>query len=395
MAIYLNDFGVTCALGSSKKEVSRALSCSQETLTLDEQLHVQGKAVYVGKVHAPLPCLGEFEPHFRTRNNALAKIALDQLTESLTKLIEGVSSARIAVVIGTSTSGVAEGEKAMREKLSAGAFPSEFDYQSQELFGPAQFIAKAINATGPAYSISTACSSSSKAMISAKMLLESNMVDVVICGGVDSLCQLTINGFDALESISQGLCDPFAAERDGINIGEAAALFIMSRKASKVRLAGVGESSDAYHISAPEPSGSGAKVSMKAALNQAGVASQDIDYINLHGTGTRKNDDMEAIAVNEVFPNLPFASSTKRLTGHTLGAAGALEAGICWLLLEQQTLPLPQNKNNKALDPTLAPINLVNERQHHAPTYCLSNSFAFGGNNTSVILAKELEYESI
>lgn len=389
MAIYLNEFGVICALGTNKQEVADNLSNGVEPLTLDNMLHVQKKPVYVGRVQGALPTLAEYPATFRTRNNALAQAALAQLMPKLNEFKATIDAERIAVVIGTSTSSVLEGEHAKAYYLEHNCYPDDFDYSCQELYGPAEFIAHAIGAKGPSYSISTACSSSSKALISAKMLLESDIADLVICGGVDSLCSLTISGFDALESISARLCEPFGAERDGINIGEAAALFIVTKQLSQVRLAGIGESSDAYHISAPEPTGSGAIVSMKQALKQAGITEQQIGYINLHGTGTPKNDEMESRAVNAVFACSPPVSSTKRYTGHTLGAAGALEAGICWLLLNNDSMPLPINKNNQAIDPALASINLVKTSQLLKSKYCLSNSFAFGGNNASILLAGE------
>ncbi|KZN48626.1 beta-ketoacyl-ACP synthase [Pseudoalteromonas luteoviolacea] len=394
MTSFINDLGIVCSLGCGQSELKRALkNPEQEYLSVDSELHTSGKTVYVGKVHEALPSLASFPSHYQTRNNALAKLAYTQIEKALVTLSQGVEKKRIGVVIGTSTSGVATGEEAASYFKEHGEFPEHYDYQCQELVAPAHFIADLAGALGPVYAISTACSSSAKAMMTAHMLLDSDLVDIIICGGVDSLCRLTVNGFDALESVSASLCEPFAEDRDGINIGEAAALFIMSKKTSKVALLGAGESSDAYHISAPDPRGSGAISAMQQALVMAGCQASDIDYVNLHGTGTVKNDDMESKAVFDVFADKVNTSSTKRFTGHTLGAAGALEAGLCWLLLDDPQTPLPIHKMTKPRDMSLPQISLVEAAHYIQPKLCLSNSFAFGGNNISLILGTYNEKE--
>ncbi|MBQ4839065.1 beta-ketoacyl-ACP synthase [Pseudoalteromonas luteoviolacea] len=394
MTSFINDLGIVCSLGCGQSEIKQSLkNPEQEYLSLDSELHTSGRPVYVGKVRGKLPSLAPFPSHYQTRNNALAKLAYSQIESAFLTLSQGVEKKRIAVVIGTSTSGVATGEEAALHFKVQGGFPKEYDYQCQELVAPAQFIADLAGALGPVYAISTACSSSAKAMMTAHMLLDSDLADIVICGGVDSLCRLTVNGFDALESVSASLCEPFAQERDGINIGEAAALFIMSNQVSKIALFGVGESSDAYHISAPDPSGAGAISAMQQALEMAGCDVSDIDYVNLHGTGTVKNDEMESKAVFDVFADNVNASSTKRFTGHTLGAAGALEAGLCWLLLDDHQTPLPMHKMTKPRDMSLPQISLVNATNYTKPKLCLSNSFAFGGNNISLILGTRNEEE--
>lgn len=217
---------------------------------------------------------------------------------------------------------------------------------------------------------------------------------MVIAGGVDSLAAMTLNGFDALESMSDGLCNPFGRDRDGINIGEGAAIFVMSKTPAAISLAGCGETSDAHHISAPHPDGAGAIAAMAKALQDADVAASDIDYINLHGTATEQNDRMEAKAVFSVFGSEAPCSSTKRLTGHTLGAAGAIEAGLCWLALTEQTA-LPPHRWDGNGDTELQPIQLTNgslqqcENVQQPPRLALSNSFAFGGNNISLIFERQ------
>jgi 3-oxoacyl-[acyl-carrier-protein] synthase-1 len=218
----------------------------------------------------------------------------------------------------------------------------------------------------------------------------------VLCGGVDSLCRLTLNGFSSLEAVSSERSNPFSVNRSGINIGEAAVLFLMTREANRdhrIALLGAGASSDAHHISAPEPNGRGAQQAMQKALNNAGVQADEIDYLNLHGTATQHNDSMESLAVNAVFPNGVPCSSTKPLSGHTLGAAGALEAAFCWLALspENPDRQLPPHVWDGQADtnlPAMAWVKPGDTLQSHSPRRLMSNSFAFGGNNVSLIIGE-------
>jgi 3-oxoacyl-[acyl-carrier-protein] synthase-1 len=255
----------------------------------------------------------------------------------------------------------------------------------------ADFLATYLGITGPAYTISTACSASGKAFASARRLIKLDLCDAVIVGGADSLCGLTVNGFAALESLSTGCCKPFGRHRNGINIGEAASLFVLSKKPGPVQLLGIGASSDAYHFSAPDPAGTAVITAMEKALHDADKRPNEIDYINLHGTATVLNDAMESKAVNAIFGNKVAASSSKGMTGHTLGAAAALELGLCWMLLaENGNSNLIPNINDDEPDNTLASLHLVkqgelSDRNLHV---CQSNSFAFGGNNVSIVIAK-------
>ena len=236
-----------------------------------------------------------------------------------------------------------------------------------------------------------ACTSGARALLSAHRLLQQGLCDAVICGGVDSLCRLTLNGFSALEAVSAEPCNPFSLNRHGINIGEGAALFLMTRERSPIAFLGGGASSDAHHISAPHPEGLGARMAMAKALTSAGLQAGDINYLNLHGTATAHNDVMESKAVHELFAaDLP-CSSSKPMTGHTLGAAGALEAAFCWLVLSEynQDGLLPPHLWDGQADPALAPLRLVEagERlQRASGRRLMSNSFAFGGNNVALIL---------
>jgi len=222
--------------------------------------------------------------------------------------------------------------------------------------------------------------------MTARRLLAMDLCDAVLCGGVDSLCRLTLNGFTALEAVSAERCNPFSLNRNGINIGEAAALFLMTREPASVALLGAGASSDAHHISAPEPGGRGALQAMRKALAQADLTPEQIGYLNLHGTATQHNDAMESRAVAELFAAGVPCSSTKPLTGHTLGAAGALEAAFCWLSL-QPGATLPPHVWDAVIDPQLPALDFVLPGQTlKGPRNLMSNSFAFGGNNVSLIL---------
>lgn len=382
---YIQAVGLINALGSDLPQVAAALrQGDRQPLSEHWQPLHDGRRVMVGAVPGALPELpGELAVH-NSRNNRLLLAALTQIRAAVEQWRARVGSERIAIVLGTSTSGIDEGI----QTLAAETVPEGYHYCQQELGSPAMFLADYLGVSGPAYTLSTACSSSARAFISAQRLLAADMADVVLVGGADTLCGLTLNGFYSLESLSAGICSPFARDRDGINIGEAAALCLLTREAGPVALLGAGESSDAYHVSAPHPDGLGAEAAMRMALAQGGVTPEQVGYINLHGTGTRLNDEMEAKAVYRLFGDRVPCSSTKALTGHTLGAAGATEAALAWLLLTED-LPLPhQAYAASERDESLAPIDLLLAPQPLVRPLVLSNSFAFGGNNVSLLLAR-------
>ena len=390
MSTCLKEFGVVCALGNNKADVLAALISGEERfLSLDNDLPLD-TAQYVGRVALPED---EALDGITTNNNKLAYLAYQQIASIVQQLTTEYGEHRIAVVIGTSTASIYEGELARKTFENEGQFPEDFRYEVQEMSAPASYIAALANDKGALYGIATACSSSGKALISASALLENGLADVVIAGGIDSLTQLTVNGFKSLESISSSTCRPFSADRDGINIGEAAALFVVTRDDDGIQLLGAGETSDAYHISAPIPDGSGAAQAMAMAINNAKISAEQIDYVNLHGTGTVKNDEMEALAMANVCGAHVFCGSTKHLTGHTLGAAGALELGLCWLLLsdDNNAHKLPANCKDGVYDQRLPQIKLSQGECLDKIHYCLSNSFAFGGNNFSAVIGKKYE----
>lgn len=391
MTAYLNSLGVVCSLGRGPDEVARRLFAGDCSGMRRESGWVPDRSLTVGAVQGDLAAIPTELHQQKSRNNQLLLEAALQIRGDIDHAIERYGRERIAVVLGTSTSGIDEASRGIAHYLQAQQFPADYDYQQQELSAPATFLADWLNIGGPAYVISTACTSSARALMSAQRLLDLNLCDAVLCGGVDSLCGLTLNGFSALDAVSDERCTPFSVNRQGINIGEAAALFIMSKHPAgtqTIALLGAGASSDAHHISAPEPSGRGAAQAMHKALKRAGLQPANIGYLNLHGTATQHNDAMESHAVAQVFPLGVPCSSTKPMTGHTLGAAGALEAAFCWLSLTHGNALAPHLWDGQP-DPALPALQWVIPGQTLAatPQRCLmSNSFAFGGNNVSLII---------
>ncbi len=326
------------------------------------------------------------------RNNRIAVAALEQLRPAIEGALVKHGRDRIGVVMGTSTSGIASTEQAVRFWEASGGYPPGFHALQGVLGGLGEFVAAYLQLSGPVSTISTACSSSGNAFLTARRLLALDQCDAVVVGGIDSLCELTVRGFGSLEALAAQHCRPFTKDRDGINIGEAGAVFLMSRERSQVRFCGGGASSDAYHISAPHPDGEGAFRAMQNALSDAGIEPSDIGYLNLHGTGTVQNDAMECKAVNRLLGEHTPCSSTKTFTGHTLGAAAALEMGLCWLLLTSAgDWRLPPSLHLDDLDPGLVPIAITghNDFERGKPRMCMSNSFAFGGGNVALIIGAD------
>jgi 3-oxoacyl-[acyl-carrier-protein] synthase-1 len=384
--VYLNALGIINALGTDPASVRRGLIAGSTAGMLRRDDLIAGRPVHAGTVEVALPALPAALAAYESRNNRLLTAALRQIRAAVDAALSRHGPKRVGIVIGTSTSGIEEARRALAEFERDGHFPTGYDYRQQEISSPGEYLRRLLGVKGPSWTVSTACTSSAKAFSSARRLILSGLCDAVVVGGVDSLCRLTPNGFGALESLSQGLCNPSSRNRDGINIGEGAALFLMSREPGSVALLGLGESSDAHHISGPDPEGQGAELALRQALGEAGAAS--VDYLNLHGTATQLNDQMENKVVNRVLgPDVP-CSSTKPLVGHTLGAAGATEAAFCWMLLtEEHAAVLPPHVWDGVADPALARVNLCSVG--YSPDLCrvvASNSFAFGGNNACLIL---------
>ena len=391
MSSYLNALGVVCALGIGKAAVAEALFAGRDGSIRREAGWVPGREVALGAARSDLPPVpAELATTRDNRNNRLLLAAALEIEPELRAAIARYGHARIGVIIGTSTTGIDEATQGIGDYRREGAWPAHYRYAHQELGAPAAFLAEWLGLAGPCYGISTACTSSARALLSARRLLRMGLCDAVLCGGADTLSGLPINGFHALEALDGGRCNPFSQHRGGINIGEAAALFLMTRDHGPVQLLGGGASSDAHHMSSPDPQGVGAQAAMRAALADAGLDTSQIDYLNLHGTATEHNDAMESLAVAAVFPLGVPCSSTKALTGHTLGAAGALEAAFCWLSLTDAHHPrrLPPHLWDGQPDPALPALNLIGPQRSLAQgrRHLMSNSFAFGGNNATLIL---------
>ena len=331
---------------------------------------------------------------FDCRNNRLAQMGLrqDGFGEAVQAVAARLGRHRVGIFIGTSTSGILQTELAYRRRdPETGALPADFVYATtHNTYSVADFVRHYFDLEGPAVVVSSACSSSAKVFASASRMMAAGLIDAAVVGGVDSLCLTTLYGFNSLGLVSSQPCRPFDVARNGISIGEAAGFALLERvpdhlDSRAVLLMGLGESSDAHHMSSPHPEGLGARMAMQDALRTARLQAADIDYINLHGTATQNNDAAETLAVTAVFGSATPCSSTKGATGHTLGAAGGIEAVICALALQNDLLPGGVNTNK--LDPALALNYLLDNRQQPV-TRVLSNSFGFGGTNCSVILGR-------
>jgi len=391
---YLNQCGIVCALGHTHSSIkANLLERAQSGLRFTDQWS-PGRSLPLGTVSAQLilPSMAHKPVQQQSRNNQLALAALEQIRMAVDAATAKFGAHRIGVVIGTSTSGIPGTEFAMRQYRHTGTLPDSFHYAQQEMGSPADMLSGELGVSGPAYVHSSACASSAKALASAARLIAMGVCDAVVCGGVDALCEFTVAGFSALESVSPAVCNPLSARRNGINIGEGAALFLMSVDPAAVALAGWGESSDGYHMSAPEPGGRGAKAAISQALQRAGVLPAQIDYINLHGTATQHNDAMEARVVHALFGSGTALSSTKPLTGHALGAASAIEAALCWLAMQDDNPQgvLPMHCWDGEQDPDLPRLNTAGfgSRLNRPIQWALSNSFAFGGANAALVLGR-------
>ncbi len=390
--IYLNALGIVCPLGNDKAAVAAGLFAGDGHGLRMSDAHIPGRSVPVGALAGELPALPPEFGKVNSRNNRVLLAALNQIDAEIREAVERWGADRIGIVLGTSTSGVAEGQRALADLRATGEWPEWFDYQQQEPGSLSDFAARYLSISGPAYTISTACSSSGKTFASARRLLRQGLCDAVIVGGADTLCGLTLTGFAGMEAVSNRVCNPFSANRDGITIGEGAAVFLVTREPAAVELLGVGETSDAHHVSAPDPTGAGAREAMKLALAMADLAPSDVAYVNLHGTATPLNDAMESLAVSELFDRTTPVSSTKPLTGHLLGAAGGVETAFLWLALHPDFDDrLPPHRWDGVADPALPALEFVDETQPiriPARTTMVSNSFAFGGSNVSVLLGR-------
>jgi 3-oxoacyl-[acyl-carrier-protein] synthase-1 len=386
--LQISAYTATSAVGVGKESLVAALEQSKSGLRAND-FGATPLPTWIGRVDGLEELrLPEDLAGWDCRNNRLAWLGLqaDGFLEAVAAARERYGPARIALVLGTSTSSIGETELAYTQLDADGSFPA--DQRRPLVHTPhslAMFVQQALGLEGPAETISTACSSSAKVFASAERLIRLGLVDAAVVGGVDTLCGSVLFGFNSLELVAPEPCRPFDAARNGISLGEAAGFALLERGAGKLELLGYGEASDAHHMSTPHPEGRGAERALDEALARAGLAPDAIDYINMHGTASMKNDEVEGALVARRFPAATHASSTKGFTGHTLGAAGIVEAVISLLAIERGLKP--GTVNTTALDADCGPqIRL--QPAHGEVRYALSNSFGFGGNNCSLVFGK-------
>jgi len=389
--LVISRFSVVNSLGRGSESMLRALRekrsglapCGFETARID---------TYVG----PVPELDDFRVRldlqdYDCRNNRLAQLCLEQdgFAKEIAAARDRYGAGRIGLYLGTSTSGLHTTELAYRRRdPKTGALPADYRYaKTQNAYSLGEFVRRYLGLAGPGFVVSSACSSSAKVLGNAARMIAAGICDAAVVGGVDSLCLMTLYGFHSLGLTSAGPCRPYDVDRDGISIGEGGGFALLERaervESGAIQLLGVGESSDAYHMSTPHPEGLGARIAMQQALDSAGLEPSDIDYVNLHGTATRSNDASEDKAVFEVFGRQTPCSSTKGATGHLLGAAGITEAIISVLAIEDGLMP--GSANTRSVDPALK-CNYLLENRRAKVTRALTNSFGFGGSNCSLVL---------
>jgi len=391
--LQISAFTATSAVGIGKEALADALAQSRSGLRANDFGDAPlptwiGRVDGIEEVRLPEP-LAQWD----CRNNRLAFMGLqaDGFIEAVAAAREKYGASRIALILGTSTASIGETELAYTQLDAEGSFPP--NQRRPAVHTPhslAMFTQELLGISGPSETISTACSSSAKVFASAERLIRLGLADAAVVGGADTLCGSVLFGFNSLELVSTEPCRPFDAGRNGISLGEAAGFALVERvqtgaAASPLLLLGYGEASDAHHMSTPHPEGLGAERALDEALARAGLAPGDIDYINMHGTSSQKNDEVEGALVARRFPAHTHASSTKGFMGHTLGAAGIVEAVISLLAIERGLKP--GTVNTRTLDEGFGPqIQLA--PVHGEVRYVLSNSFGFGGNNCSLVFGK-------
>ena len=376
-------YTATSALGRGRGTMLEALRRGTSGLKPNDFDHPGELRAWIGRVagieDAPVTgALAEYD----CRNNRLAQLGLaqDGFQEAVLKAIHRYGPRRVAVLLGTSTSGILRTELAYR----SGDFDTLNYRTAQNLYSLADFVRRALGLEGPAMTVATACSSSAKVFASAARYIESGVADAALVGGVDSLCLSTLHGFTSLQLVSDEPCRPFDARRKGMSIGEAAGFALLEKTGNGPALVGYGESSDAHHMSTPHPEGEGALAAMRQALGRAGLEPGAIDYVNAHGTATPSNDRAEDRALMRLFGGRVPVSSTKGWTGHTLGAAGIVEAIVCFLALEHGLIPA--TLNSRALEPGIG-SDIVLSTRNARVCHALTNSFGFGGSNCSLVFA--------
>ncbi len=389
-ALNVTAWTATCSAGVGRLALLESLRARRTGLRRNDFGDERRLDTWIGRVdaveEATLPSmLGEWE----CRNNRLAWLGLNQdaFADAVVDAARRHGAGRVAIVIGTSTSSIGATEEAYARLGDGGGFPDDLAracvHTPHSLGG---FVQQALSLEGPCVTVATACSSSAKVFAQAARLIGAGIVDAAVVGGVDTLCGSVLFGFNSLQLVSNVPCQPFDVHRRGLSLGEAAGFALLERDGTGPKLVGYGESSDAHHMSSPHPQGLGARMAMGAALESAGLDASAIDYINLHGTATPLNDEVESLVVASMFPPGTFASSTKGWTGHTLGAAGILESAICLLALDSGFVP--GTLNTRELDGRCGPQVRIDNEQRDC-RFAMNNSFGFGGSNCSLVFARE------
>ena len=383
--VYLNDLGILNAQAEGKAAVMQEILSGRRSGFTSRE--IDGTSYPVAMCSRYLQ-----DPGYLKTNRLIYFLskACEQIRPSVEAQIQKYGRKRIGVILGSTDNGSEQALHALKVFYENGAYPKGYQLEKQQAHYPVDFVKNYFGLESVATSISTACTSSAGAIILAHKLLQAGIVDAVIAGGADVVSDSVLKGFISLGAVDTNLNNPFSKNRHGINLGEGAALFIISKEPvldHPVRLAGYGESSDAHHMTAPDPKGAGAQTAMKKALSDSGL--RTVDYINLHGTGTDLNDAMESWATCRVFPEMPITSSSKPMVGHTLGAAGAMELGFCWLVLSKynKNKRLPPHVWDGDSDAALPTMNFaLDSNSNNRIDSCMSNSFAFGGCNVSIII---------
>jgi len=382
-------YTATSALGVGRPSMTDAIRTQRSGLRPND-FGSDPLQTWIGRVDAletPLP--GPWA-RWDCRNHRLATLGLsaDGFLDSVAAMRERHGASRIGLVLGTTTSSIGATEEAYRALDADGRFPVHL--QNRDLHTPhslGRYVQRVLGLCGPCVTVTTACSSSAKAFALAQRWLQLGIVDAAVVGGIDTLCASVLYGFHALQLLSAQPCQPFDADRAGINLGEAAGFVLLERGSGRLQLIGFGESSDAHHMSAPHPTGLGAELALDQALVRAGLTSEAVDYINLHGTATQKNDEVEAAMVARRFGAHTHASSTKGYTGHTLGAAGVMGAVLSLLAIETGVMPGTLNSNR--LDSACGPQIRLDTRQGDVRV-AITHSFGFGGTNCVLVFGKGL-----
>jgi len=393
LPVYVTAYTAVTACGAGAGALKEAL-LEQRCCLKQAELIRSDFLTFTGEVDFSLPELRESLKAYNTRNARIALAAIDceegAFRGAVRSAVERYGAERVGVIIGTSTSGIYETELAYQAHARTGAMPASFDFKHQHAWvATGEFLKKELGLNGICYAISTACSSSGKAVAAGQRMIETGVCDAVVVGGVDSICHMTLYGFRSLELTSERPCTPLDRDRDGISLGEGAGMLLLERERRQQEdsvLIGYGESSDAHHMTAPHPEGAGSAQAMRAAMAMASITPEQVDYVNLHATGTRLNDQSEMRAMAAVFPAGTPCSGTKGMTGHTLGAAGGIEAVITLIALESGFAPgtcgichIDEEFSNRVLT---GPLQLPAIRM------AMSNNFGFGGNNVSLIFSR-------